>query len=236
MPTSEVVRSVSPRGEMVLLRRTNGDGRTDTLELRVNGVFAMDSAHTAAESELARLALESLPADRPPRVLIGGLGLGYTLCEVLRHTELTEVVVAEIEPELVRWHRAGLIPETKRCLDDALVEVCVADVADVVRSRPLRSVDVLLLDVDNGPGHLVYDENAELYRLSFLQACRRVLADVGVLAVWSADPAPQLYADLSEVFERVQAVDVPVMLGHRHSAYTVLLGLTGQSAHRRAGT
>jgi spermidine synthase len=91
----------------------------------------------------------------------------------------------------------------------------------------------MLLDVDNGPESLVYDTNARLYRPGFLQACRLILATDGVLAIWSADPAPHLQARLSEVFERLRVVDVPVLLGHRRSAYTLLLGgLGGETGDR----
>lgn len=246
MSALTVARSLSERGELVLLRRADDAA----LELRVNGVFAMDTAHTSAERELARTALSAWRAVHPEpypvrsphelqddenqrldgtpiRVLVGGLGLGYTVQEVRVDEAVSEVVVVEVEPDLVSWHRAGLIKQTAGCLSDPRVSVIVADVADVVRHMPADSVDVLLLDVDNGPGYLVHDANAALYAAPFLSACRLVLSAGGVLAIWLAEASPTLRADLAVVFGRVEELSVPVKLGRRQSTYTLLLAATG---------
>lgn len=217
---------MSSRGEMVLRRRAYDEA----LELRVNGVFVMDTAETSAERKLAELALArwkgggGCSLSRTTRILVGGLGLGFTLGEVLRHSAASEVVVAEIEPDLVRWHRGGLIPHTSGWLTDERVQVVVADVAEVVKGQAAASVDVLLLDVDNGPGNLVYDANATLYRSAFLRSCRAAMSSGGVTAFWSADPAPGLRAELSAAVEAVEEITVAVQLGQRESTYTLLLG------------
>jgi spermidine synthase len=210
----------------MVLRRRSAD---DALELRVNGVFAMDTAETSAERWLAALALSRWLSGRGrrARVLVGGLGLGFTLQEVLRHPAVREVVVAEIEPDLVAWHRRGLVPQTSGWLTDERVQVMVADVAEVVSAQTVGSVDVLLLDVDNGPGNLVYQENATLYRSGFLRCCRSVMSTGGVTAIWSAEPSAALSTAMSDTFESVEEVTVPVRLGHRESAYTLLLAHSG---------
>ncbi|MBE9373410.1 hypothetical protein IQ251_03010 [Saccharopolyspora sp. HNM0983] len=209
-----IARALSERGELVLLRRD------DALELRVNGVFVMDTAHTATERALATATLRQVSGDGL-RVLVGGLGLGFTLHEVLADPRVGEAVVAEIEPALVDWHRQGLLPDGAAALGDARVRLRVGDVADVLQVG--APFDVVLLDVDNGPGYLVYEDNAEIYRSGFLTRCRDRLAAGGVLAVWSASPAPQLREALRAVFGDCTELDIPVVLGSTETSYLLYL-------------
>jgi spermidine synthase len=214
-------RAVSARGELVVRRRTD-DG---ALELRVNGVFVTDTAQTCSERTLAAAALAAVPTTRDRlAVLVGGLGLGFTLAEVLADPRVELAVVAEIEADLVAWHREGLVDETAWAVRDPRTHVETDDVRRVVASRPRASLDLLLLDVDNGPGYLVYDANASLYRRPFLRTCLSALRPGGVLAVWSAADAPELASELADVFEGCERVTVPVRLGNRQTAYHVLIG------------
>ncbi|MGI8576453.1 MAG: hypothetical protein ACR2KG_00725 [Nocardioidaceae bacterium] len=220
--SGEVARATSERGELVLRRRVD-----DALELRVNGVFVMDTAHTSSERLLARTALANIRESGPLRladsltVLIGGLGLGYTLQEVLADARVRSVIVAEIEPTLVEWHRHGLIPETRTVCADARVNMRIGDVRAVAGQLEADSCDLILLDVDNGPGFLVYDENAAIYRRSFLGECRRLIRPGGVTAIWSADASPDLAGAIVDVFGDCSETAVPVTLGHRDTTYHV---------------
>lgn len=173
-----LARTVSARGELVLLRRADG-----ALELRVNGVFVMDTLETSSERALASAALR-LPD--PARLLVGGLGLGFTVAELLPDCRVHDVLVVEIEPTLVQWMRAGTVPHGPRVLADARVRVRIADVRDVVEEQPDASLDAILLDVDNGPDFLVLDTNARLYEEGFVRACMQRLRPGGALLVWSS--------------------------------------------------
>ncbi len=231
VPSDLVASSSSERGDVVLRRRP-GDG---ALELRVNGVFVMDDRETATERLLARTALDALanavssssgPRESSSestgwRVLVAGLGLGFTLSEVLDSPRVGSVVVAEIEAAVVNWHRAGLVPGSR--LDDDRVVVQVADVREVVVALPPGTVDLLLLDVDNGPGFLVYDDNAAVYASPFHTSCREALAPGGLLAVWSADHAPALVDALDSVFGSSVEHALPVTLGTRETTYYLFL-------------
>ncbi|GAB3283761.1 spermidine synthase [Parasphingorhabdus pacifica] len=213
-----VARASSERGEVVLLRR----GDDGALELRVNGIFVMDTAHTATERLLASTTLNGPFGDAiqdGARVLIGGLGLGFTLDEVLSDPRVAEAHVVEIEPAVVEWNRRGLVTDTASALRDERVRVSTGDVADVLAGSPPDSVDVILLDVDNGPGFLVYEANAAVYRRAFLSTCAERLPDGGLVAVWSANEAPELVAELREVFGGCQEAAIPVELGSRNTHY-----------------
>lgn len=215
----------SPRGETVLSRREDA-----TLELRVNGVFVMDTAHTASERALARNALDAFRGSRGSsqggtRVLIGGLGLGFTLHEVLGHSGVDSVVVSEIEPAVVEWFLQGLVPEVAADRLDERVTLHTAEITEVVSGQADSTVDIILLDVDNGPGYLVRSENASVYETGFLRRCRDRLSPGGLLAVWSSAPAPELAESVREVFGSVEQRTVPVTLGSLETEYHLYTGV-----------
>jgi spermidine synthase len=212
----EVARAESERGELVLRQRTEDDGST-TLELRANGVFVMDTRETSSERGLAREALAG--HDRPERVLIGGLGLGFTLEAVLADARVRRVVVVEIEPALVTWLRDGTVPHGPALLDDDRVEIVVADVSEAIAGARAGSFDLVLLDVDNGPGYLVHDANADLYSNDLIQKVRRALAPVGLVAIWSAARDETLHETLREVFANAEATAYDVDLQGRAEQY-----------------
>lgn len=208
-----LARAVGERGELVLMRRD------DALELRVNGVFVMDTAHTETERMLATATLGHLARSGGLRVLIGGLGLGFTLREVLADERVREAHVVEIEPDLVAWHRDGLVPDTADALADERVRISVGDIAAVLGEQPGGACDVLLLDVDNGPDFLVYEDNSALYGSGFLRRCKDKLAPGGTLAVWSADASPELLRAMRDVFGDCTELVIPVTLGQRETTY-----------------
>ncbi|MGI8702324.1 MAG: hypothetical protein ACR2JU_14195 [Nocardioidaceae bacterium] len=221
MSDSAIARAQSPRGE-VLLRRRTCDGE---LELRVNGVFVMDTLETSTERLLATLALEELRASRGPigpgslRVLVGGLGLGFTVVELARSPLVGQIVVAEIELALLEWHLAGLVPHMVEILRDPRVSVRAVDIRHEVEAHSEGSFDVIVLDVDNGPGFLVYDDNAALYEDGFLARCAHALTPGGKLLVWSGHAAPDLRNALERVFGSVDSHATAVTLGSRSDHY-----------------
>jgi spermidine synthase len=217
----EVARCDSERGELVLRERRPGpedpSGGPTVLELRANGVFVMDSAEHASEQALADAALAVV--DEPRRVLVGGLGLGYTLQRVLGDRRVEHVDVVEIEPALVDWMRDGTIPHGRQLLADSRARVVVADLAQAVTEAMSTTYDVMLLDVDNGPGQLVHDANARLYAETFLRAALARLDPGGALVVWSAERSPALAATLSSVFGDVEEQSHDVRLQDRDEHY-----------------
>jgi spermidine synthase len=221
----ELARATSERGEVVLRERREagteeGDGPR-VLELRVNGVFVMDTLETSTEGALAAAALAQV--DEPRAVLVGGLGLGFTAHEVLDDRRVERLVVVEIEEDLVRWMRDGTVPHGPAYLADERLTVVVADIRQAVAEAAPESYDLALLDVDNGPGFLVYDDNAEVYGTEFLRQVHRLLRPGGAVAVWSASEAPDLQDAITEVFGHATPVPLDVRLQARDEQYWLYL-------------
>jgi spermidine synthase len=153
-------------------------GRGDLMNSRMHG----------SEKALAELACERIVSRPAPRLLIGGLGMGFTLAAALRTVGPdAEVVVAELVPEVVEWNRTVIGAVAGHPLADPRSSVYVGDVSDVIR-RTAAGFDAILMDVDNGPEALVRRDNDWLYGGEGLRAARDALRPRGVLAVWSASP------------------------------------------------
>lgn len=213
---TEIARAETGRGEVVLRSRTRDDA-APVLELRVNGVFVMDTQETTSERALARAALDQVPD--PRNVLIGGLGLGFTLQQVLADLRVERAVVAEIEAPLIDWMRDGTIPHGPALLADQRVQLVNLDIALAVDEARAGSYDLVLLDVDNGPDHLVHATNGVLYRHDFLAKMRRMLTPGGAVAFWSAAESPTLAASLAAVFSQTATLGCDVELQGRGECY-----------------
>jgi spermidine synthase len=211
----EVARAESERGEVVLRRRTSRLG-ADVIELRVNGVFVMDTLETGTEIDLAAVALDLVPDPRD--VVVGGLGLGFTTQRVLADPRVERVMVVEIEDALVRWMREGTVPHGPALLADQRLKIVNADILMAI-AEARSTYDLILLDVDNGPGYLVHEGNARVYDQSFLARCGTLLNPDGVLAIWSAAAAPELLAALAAVFGEVDEQKHDVLLQDRPESY-----------------
>jgi spermidine synthase len=170
-------------GELRLYRRGEEfsiriGGRGELMNSRVHG----------SEEALAGQTCARLAAGNAPRLLIGGLGMGFTLAAALRRIGAQgRVVVAELVPGVVAWNRGVLGAVASHPLRDSRVSVRETDVARVLRAGP-QAFDAILLDVDNGPEGLTRRENDWLYQVEGLQAAYAALRSGGVLAVWSAGP------------------------------------------------
>ena len=211
----EVARAESDRGEIVLRRRTE-ERAADALELRVNGVFVMDTRETTSETELAAAALEQV--EDPRRVVVGGLGLGFTTQRVLADHRVEQVKVVELEGALIGWMRDGTIPHGPALLADKRLQLVDADIVQAVMEAR-STYDLVLLDVDNGPGYLVHPTNAEVYQHDFLTATKKIIDPGGALAIWSASPAPELAETMEQVFGNCTEHRYDVLLQERPEEY-----------------
>jgi spermidine synthase len=197
-----VERVSSTRGEVVLRRRGA------IFEIVSNGTFLMDTSSGSSERLLARVAI----AGGVRRVLIGGLGVGFTLAEVLAAPGVESVTVVEIEDAVVRWNRGPLATVNGHALDDARVRVIVADFGAWLMSCD-EVFDAICLDVDNGPDWTVAEGNRTLYGDDTLRLLRSRLSAGGRLAVWSAAGSPAFVERLRSVFDDVQTCESPAVNG-----------------------
>jgi spermidine synthase len=226
----EVARAESEHGELVLRERRE-NGAPAILELRANGVFVMDTAEHASERALATAALALV--EEPRDVLVGGMGLGFTMHEVMADSRVQRCTVVEIEEALVGWMRDGTIPHGPTMLADERANPVIADVSVALPEADESSYDLVLLDVDNGPSFLVHESNARIYQKEFLQEVRRVLRPGGALVVWSMDVAPDLQSVLASVFDETDAQSQPVRLQDRDEEYWLLIGRVDQENSAR---
>jgi spermidine synthase len=191
--------------------------RGGEFEIRCNGWELMSSRAHCSEEALARLACAALPP--APRVLIGGLGMGFTLRTALDVLPASaRVVVAEIAAGIIVWNRGPLAALAGRPLEDARVTVQHGDVADLLSSGPF---DAIMLDIDNGPAIGIYRGESRLYGTEGLQRLKRALAPDGVLAIWSAERSPAFEQTLSTCgFDR-RGTKVPARdeTGPHHTIY-----------------
>ncbi|MFC1774573.1 spermidine synthase [Pseudomonadota bacterium] len=174
------------------------EGRGELMNSRVHG-----SEDALAEHTCARLS-----DCEKPRLLIGGLGMGFTLAEALRHIgSQAQVVVAELVPEVVTWNRGPLGKFAGNPLEDPRVLVHEGDVARIIDAEQ-QAYDAILLDVDNGPEGLTRKENDRLYDIDGLNAAYAALRANGVLAVWSAGPDQKFLQRLRKTGFEVEEIRV----------------------------
>ncbi|MGW0316334.1 spermidine synthase [Streptomyces flavidovirens] len=224
-------RREGPYGEVVLRERG------EHFEIIANGCFLMDTSDGRSERLLVDAALNALDAphdahdaphtphhalDTSPSLLIGGLGVGFSLARAAAQSRWGRIVVVEREQAIIDWHRAGPLARISRdALTDPRCEIIHTDLVDYVRENPIGSLgtyqdtyDALCLDIDNGPDWTVTDDNANLYSPQGLAGCMRRLRPGGILAVWSAKPSPAFEDALRNAgFNLVRTEEIQVARG-----------------------
>ncbi len=213
MPTSydipEVLdRREGPYGEVVLRRHG------ELLQIIANGCFLMDTSDGRSERLLVDAARDALDDRTDPAVLIGGLGVGFSLAHAAADPRWGRITVVERESAIVDWHRSGpLCGLTEAARQDPRTRILEIDLIKYVNETS-DTFDALCLDIDNGPGWTVTDGNNSLYSDSGLASCARLLNPGGVLAVWSAQPSPEFEESLRNAgFNQVRTEEIPVARG-----------------------
>jgi spermidine synthase len=202
IPWEELDSAAVPGGhEPLRLKRRGGE-----FSIMLGSNELMNSRLSGSEEALAALSSARLAGRPRPAILIGGLGMGFTLRAALAaFGPDARLVVAELVPAVVAWARGPMAELFAGSLDDPRVEVREADVADLI-SAVSGVYDAILLDVDNGPDGLSRSANDRLYNATGLAAARAALKPAGVLAVWSAHPDPAFSARLRRSGFRVEEV------------------------------
>jgi spermidine synthase len=192
--------------------------------LRVNRQPLMGTNASLSEMQLAELACHRLRGRRGVRVLIGGLGFGFSLRRVLEMVTKDSVAhVAELSPEVVRWNREFLGAVNGKLIDDPRVQLSLEDVFEVMTRAETASYDAILLDVDNGPIAMVKDGNARLYQERGFAAIMRVLKPRGRVTFWSASRDPAFAKRLVKAGFKVDAVGVKAYEKARRNSHTIFV-------------
>lgn len=201
--------------------------RGDEFSIRLENCELMNSRVHGSEDALSELACARI-ADRPkPCMLIGGLGMGYTLAAALRLLGSgARVVVAELVPSVVEWNRGPLAHLTGHPLEDVRVTVREVDVVQMIKDEN-RSYDAILLDVDNGPEGLTRQGNDRLYSCSGLDAAYAALRPGGILAVWSAGPDRAFTRRVRQAGFEVEEVQVHARGSRGGSRHTIWIAVRG---------
>jgi spermidine synthase len=210
--------AAAPDGTVLTLYRHDG-----AYAIRVNNVELMNTRRFHSEEQLAERVCLPLRDTAGARVLIGGLGFGFTLKAALRVLPLdASVVVAEIVAGIIDWNRNPEYPLAADALADPRVDLCLDDVANVLRDGR-GHYDAIMLDVDNGAGALTTAGNAALYRADGVRTAVAALRPGGRLAYWSAEEEPEFAALLRKLGLEVEELRVRAHAGKSGPRHTLLI-------------
>lgn len=209
--TLEVIeRMQTTRGEIQLQQRGSH------YEIISNGTFLMATYNGESERLLVSEAIKRI--SNPRNVLIGGLGVGFSLVEALQYEQVTQVTVVEIEEAIITWNQTYLAPFSNHALKDTRTKIIRADLLEWMAAATDR-FDVICLDIDNGPDWTVTDANMELYQASTLDLLAGLLMPNGILAFWSAHSSHDFVEKLKKSFAEVQEIPVPQEKGEPDYIY-----------------
>ncbi|MGW4850388.1 spermidine synthase [Streptomyces sp. NPDC004288] len=203
-------RRDGPYGEVVLRRRG------EHYEIIANGTFLMDTSDGRSERLLVDAALAALPEESRTgaSVLVGGLGVGFSLAHAAADPRWGRIAVAEREEAIIDWHRRGpLAAVSGTALADPRTVILHTDLVNHLRTTA-DTYDALCLDIDNGPDWTVTEDNESLYSAEGLALCAARLNPGGILAVWSARPSADFEGSLRNAgFSGVRTEEIPVARG-----------------------
>ena len=209
-PRVKIAAAPSPDGGTMVLYQHD---RNFTIE--IDGDDLMLSRHNESELELARLGCAHLAGRKAPSILIGGLGMGYTLRQALDMLGPdSEVVVSELMSTVVEWNREFLGGLNGHPLTDERVELKIGNIVTLI-SHSRNKFDAILLDIDNGPNAMTYSGNSRLYGYEGIVSCRNALRKKGCLAVWSAGPCKEYEQLLMRCDFHVRRYRVPAYKGSK---------------------
>jgi len=198
--------------------------RGDEYSIKTGYSELMNSRMHSSEDILAELGCKPIRHKTDAHILIGGMGMGFTLAETLKHThKQAKITVAELVPAVIQWNQSYLATLAGNPLQDSRVSIFEGDVGKLIRNN-VETFDAILLDVDNGPEGLTRQENGALYSLHGLKAAKIALKPKGIFAVWSAFPEPRFTKRMKQA--GFKTTEVPCRAhGKKGSKHMVWLGV-----------
>lgn len=188
-------------------RRPLGDPELTVTEITLNQEFLMSSYYTESERALATIAL-AMHGGKDLNVLIGGLGLGYTVCEALRDDRVVSAEVIEFLPQVIAWMEGGLLPLSAELCAEGRLKIVEGDIYGRLAAPGSVKVDVILIDVDHSPDERLDTQCGRFYTREGLESAREHLTEGGVLAVWSYAEDSPFAGALKDVFGDVRIESV----------------------------
>lgn len=210
MRIEELDWAQTPWGEISLRRRHDPVTDRDVFEVKLGDDYLMSSQFVQGERELSRIGLEAATGERLT-VLVGGMGLGYTVLAALEDERVAELTVVEALEQVLSWHRRDLLPDTVGLAADPRVRLVRDDFFDLVRAgRADRTYDAVLVDIDHAPDWLLREDHGDLYTTEGFARVGAMLTDDGVFALWSDEPPePEVVRRMAGAFEHADAHVVP---------------------------
>ena len=224
----------TPMGVLSLRRRRQLDSGLDVYEIKLSDEFLMSSLFTVAEIALARIGLATLERSDLD-VVVGGLGLGYTVQAALENTSVKSLIVVDALAEVIEWHEQGLLPLGKQITGDPRCRLVHGDFFAMSASSegfdplaPGRNFDAVLVDIDHSPRNLLHPRHAALYGPAGLTRLAEHLHPGGVFALWSNDPPDQAFESVLAGAFAISATHVVSFenpLQHRDASNTIYVGV-----------
>jgi len=227
---SGLLNGVKPRIKLAEATTLNGDAialfeQDGMYSISCNGQELMHSKANSSELMLGKLGVANIKAGSQTRVLIGGLGLGFTLQAALENVgPETTIEVVELLQEVVDWNYAQLKDLNAGAVEDSRVEVRVMDAGELIRDAKSGTYDAIMMDLDNGPVAMVAKENASLYSVSGIRRIHTILKPRGRVVFWSAGKDPAFETRLKRNGFRVKAVPAKVHERAKRAAYMLYVG------------
>lgn len=215
-PRIKLAKATTPDGGEMVLYQHDQD-----FSIIVDGDDLMHSRRHESELQLAQLGCQHLTGAPEATVLIGGLGMGYTLRQTLDIlNSKSQVIVAELMPSVVEWNQEFLGELNNHPLRDPRVTLQTGDVVDLITDSK-NSFDTILLDIDNGPEAMTNSANSRLYGYMGIMACKTALRNKGCLAVWSAKPNKQFEHQVMDCGMHIHRFRVPAHKGKNASSHFI---------------
>ncbi len=214
-PRTKLAETTNPDGEVMALFEQDGD-----YSISFKGQELMHSRANTSEILLGKIGVKRVRTGAPTRVLIGGLGLGFTLESVLSTVNMRcTVEVVEFIPAIVEWNREHLKELNNSALEDPRVEVKVKDARPFIRGAKPNTYDAIMLDLDNGPTAMVAEQNFSLYSNTGIRAIRTALKSRGRAVFWSAGPDPEFEYRLERLGFKVTPTPAKIHERAKRAAY-----------------